>query len=67
MYTEGPVCILRALLSRGSPVAAEKDFEGSSLVSMLHRLLADERSAPEIKYNSMILVCAVMSSGEARH
>ncbi|KAA8582576.1 hypothetical protein FQN60_006247, partial [Etheostoma spectabile] len=45
-------------------VAAEKDFVGASLVSVLHKLLSDERSAPEIKYNSMILICAVMGSGE---
>uniref|UniRef100_A0A665UVJ1 Rap1 GTPase-GDP dissociation stimulator 1 n=1 Tax=Echeneis naucrates TaxID=173247 RepID=A0A665UVJ1_ECHNA len=42
----------------------EKDFVGASLVSVLHKLLSDERSAPEIKYNSMILICAVMGSGE---
>uniref|UniRef100_A0A4W6FAB1 Rap1 GTPase-GDP dissociation stimulator 1 n=1 Tax=Lates calcarifer TaxID=8187 RepID=A0A4W6FAB1_LATCA len=40
----------------------EKDFVGASLVSVLHKLLSDERSAPEIKYNSMILICAVMGS-----
>lgn len=44
--------------------AAEKDFVGASLVSVLHKLLSDERSAPEIKYNSMILICAVMGSGK---
>lgn len=46
-------------------MAAENDFVGASLVSVLHKLLSDERSAPEIKYNSMILICAVMGSGEA--
>lgn len=45
-------------------VSAEKDFVGASLVSVLHKLLSDEKSAPEIKYNSMILICAVMGSGE---
>lgn len=45
-------------------VAAEKDFVGANLVSVLHKLLSDERSAPEIKYNSMILICSVMGSGE---
>lgn len=39
---------------------------GSSLVSVLHKLLSDEKSAPEIKYNSMILICAVMGSGQPR-
>ncbi|KAG9334466.1 hypothetical protein JZ751_007664 [Albula glossodonta] len=41
---------------------AEKDFVSASLVQVLHKLLSDERSAPEIKYNSMILICAVMGS-----
>lgn len=45
-------------------VSAEKDFVGANLVSVLHKLLSDEKSAPEIKYNSMILICAVMGSGE---
>ncbi|XP_036196028.1 rap1 GTPase-GDP dissociation stimulator 1 isoform X4 [Myotis myotis] len=41
---------------------AEKDLESAKLVQILHKLLADERSAPEIKYNSMVLICAVMGS-----
>ncbi|XP_077618463.1 rap1 GTPase-GDP dissociation stimulator 1 isoform X5 [Crocuta crocuta] len=41
---------------------AEKDLECAKLVQILHRLLADERSAPEIKYNSMVLICALMGS-----
>uniref|UniRef100_A0A452EG72 Rap1 GTPase-GDP dissociation stimulator 1 n=1 Tax=Capra hircus TaxID=9925 RepID=A0A452EG72_CAPHI len=41
---------------------AEKDLESAQLVQILHRLLADERSAPEIKYNSMVLICALMGS-----
>ncbi|XP_066891635.1 rap1 GTPase-GDP dissociation stimulator 1 isoform X10 [Kogia breviceps] len=41
---------------------AEKDLESAKLVQILHTLLADERSAPEIKYNSMVLICAVMGS-----
>uniref|UniRef100_A0A8C5EJV9 Rap1 GTPase-GDP dissociation stimulator 1 n=1 Tax=Gouania willdenowi TaxID=441366 RepID=A0A8C5EJV9_GOUWI len=44
---------------------AENDFVGASLVSVLYKLLSDERSAPEIKYNSMILICALMGSGES--
>ncbi|KAB1251135.1 Rap1 GTPase-GDP dissociation stimulator 1-B, partial [Camelus dromedarius] len=43
---------------------AEKDLESAKLVQILHRLLADERSAPEIKYNSMVLICALMGSDE---
>ncbi|XP_036769965.2 rap1 GTPase-GDP dissociation stimulator 1 isoform X4 [Manis pentadactyla] len=41
---------------------AEKDLESAKLVQILHRLLADDRSAPEIKYNSMVLICALMGS-----
>ncbi|KAK2116046.1 Rap1 GTPase-GDP dissociation stimulator 1 [Saguinus oedipus] len=41
---------------------AEKDLESAKLVQILHSLLADERSAPEIKYNSMVLICALMGS-----
>nr|XP_044999195.1 rap1 GTPase-GDP dissociation stimulator 1 isoform X4 [Jaculus jaculus] len=41
---------------------AEKDLESAKLVQILHRLLADEKSAPEIKYNSMVLICALMGS-----
>ncbi|XP_045426597.1 rap1 GTPase-GDP dissociation stimulator 1 isoform X11 [Pipistrellus kuhlii] len=41
---------------------AEKDLESTKLVQILHKLLIDERSAPEIKYNSMVLICALMGS-----
>ncbi|XP_041118223.1 rap1 GTPase-GDP dissociation stimulator 1-like isoform X1 [Polyodon spathula] len=41
---------------------AEKDLESATLVQVLHKLLSDERSAPEIKYNSMVLICTVMGS-----
>ncbi|XP_048092046.1 rap1 GTPase-GDP dissociation stimulator 1 [Alosa alosa] len=34
----------------------------ANLVQILHKLLTDERSAPEIKYNSMILICSLMGS-----
>lgn len=42
--------------------SAECHLEGAKLVQVLHRLLSDDRSAPEIKYNSMVLICAVMGS-----
>lgn len=45
-------------------VTAEKDLENAQLVQILHRLLSDDRSAPEIKYNSMVLICALIGSGE---
>ncbi|XP_073445855.1 rap1 GTPase-GDP dissociation stimulator 1 isoform X3 [Dendrobates tinctorius] len=41
---------------------AECELESAKLVQVLHRLLSDDRSAPEIKYNSMVLICAVMGS-----
>ncbi|XP_030305850.1 rap1 GTPase-GDP dissociation stimulator 1 isoform X4 [Calypte anna] len=41
---------------------AEKDLESAQLVQILHRLLSDDRSAPEIKYNSMVLICALIGS-----
>lgn len=45
-------------------VTAEKDLENAQLVQILHRLLSDDRNAPEIKYNSMVLICALIGSGE---
>ncbi|XP_016346162.1 rap1 GTPase-GDP dissociation stimulator 1 isoform X2 [Sinocyclocheilus anshuiensis] len=42
--------------------STEKDFVSANLVQVLHKLLTDEHSAPEIKYNSMILICSVMGS-----
>ncbi|KAG5849520.1 hypothetical protein ANANG_G00111580 [Anguilla anguilla] len=42
--------------------SAVKEFQSTSLVQILHRLLSDECSAPEIKYNSLILTCAVLGS-----
>ncbi|XP_056431740.1 rap1 GTPase-GDP dissociation stimulator 1 isoform X1 [Gadus chalcogrammus] len=62
MIMQNEALVALGLIAALDLVAAEKDFEGSGLVAMLHRLLADERSAPEIKYNSMILVCSVMGS-----
>uniref|UniRef100_A0A8C4YV54 Rap1 GTPase-GDP dissociation stimulator 1 n=1 Tax=Gadus morhua TaxID=8049 RepID=A0A8C4YV54_GADMO len=67
MIMQNEALVALGLIAALDLVAAEKDFEGSGLVAMLHRLLADERSAPEIKYNSMILVCSVMGSGESTH
>ncbi|XP_075785754.1 rap1 GTPase-GDP dissociation stimulator 1 isoform X5 [Pelodiscus sinensis] len=51
-----------ALIAALELVTAEKDLENAKLVQILHRLLSDERSAPEIKYNSMVLICALMAS-----
>uniref|UniRef100_A0A8D2M9L1 Rap1 GTPase-GDP dissociation stimulator 1 n=1 Tax=Zonotrichia albicollis TaxID=44394 RepID=A0A8D2M9L1_ZONAL len=54
-----------ALIAALELVTAEKDLENAQLVQILHRLLSDDRSAPEIKYNSMVLICALIGSGEA--
>ncbi|XP_074445615.1 rap1 GTPase-GDP dissociation stimulator 1 isoform X4 [Larus michahellis] len=51
-----------ALIAALELVTAEKDLENAQLVQILHRLLSDDRSAPEIKYNSMVLVCALIGS-----
>uniref|UniRef100_A0A8C9L5R5 Rap1 GTPase-GDP dissociation stimulator 1 n=1 Tax=Pavo cristatus TaxID=9049 RepID=A0A8C9L5R5_PAVCR len=51
-----------ALIAALELVTAEKDLENAQLVQILHRLLSDDRSAPEIKYNSMVLVCALVGS-----
>lgn len=62
-----PLAVVRGqrseVSSAGLSASAEQDFAGASLVSVLHKLLSEEKSAPEIKYNSMILLCAVMASG----
>uniref|UniRef100_A0A4W3HKT6 Rap1 GTPase-GDP dissociation stimulator 1 n=1 Tax=Callorhinchus milii TaxID=7868 RepID=A0A4W3HKT6_CALMI len=41
---------------------AEQDLENAKLVQVLHKLVSDDVSAPEIKYNSMIMVCTIMGS-----
>uniref|UniRef100_A0A8D3DHJ7 Rap1 GTPase-GDP dissociation stimulator 1 n=1 Tax=Scophthalmus maximus TaxID=52904 RepID=A0A8D3DHJ7_SCOMX len=62
MIMQNEALVALGLIAALDLVAAEKDFVGANLVSVLHKLLSDERSAPEIKYNSMILICAVMGS-----
>lgn len=62
MIMQNEALVALGLVAALDLVAAEKDFEGAGLVAVLHKLLSDERSAPEITYNSMILICAVMGS-----
>ncbi|XP_034021142.1 rap1 GTPase-GDP dissociation stimulator 1 isoform X2 [Thalassophryne amazonica] len=62
MIMQNEALVALGLIAALDLAAAEKDFVGAGLVSVLHKLLSDDRSAPEIKYNSMILICAVMSS-----
>ncbi|TNM93418.1 hypothetical protein fugu_001594 [Takifugu bimaculatus] len=62
MIMQNEALVALGLIAGLDLVSAEKDFVGANLVSVLHKLLSDEKSAPEIKYNSMILICAVMGS-----
>ncbi|XP_061524666.1 rap1 GTPase-GDP dissociation stimulator 1 isoform X1 [Phycodurus eques] len=62
MIMQNEALVALGLIAALDLVAAEKDFVAANLVAVLHKLLSDERSAPEIKYNSMILICAVMGS-----
>ncbi|XP_069781753.1 rap1 GTPase-GDP dissociation stimulator 1 isoform X3 [Narcine bancroftii] len=41
---------------------AEQDLANAKLVQILHKLLSDDISAPEIKYNSLIMICTIMGS-----
>lgn len=41
----------------------EASFKESQLVQSLHRLLQDDNTTPEVKYNSMSLLCSLLNSG----
>uniref|UniRef100_A0A4W5NCQ9 Rap1 GTPase-GDP dissociation stimulator 1 n=1 Tax=Hucho hucho TaxID=62062 RepID=A0A4W5NCQ9_9TELE len=64
MIMQNEALVALGLIAGLDLVGAEKDFVGAGLVQVLHKLLSDERTAPEIKYNSMILICALMGSGK---
>uniref|UniRef100_A0A674C4A8 Rap1 GTPase-GDP dissociation stimulator 1 n=1 Tax=Salmo trutta TaxID=8032 RepID=A0A674C4A8_SALTR len=57
MIMQNEALVALGLIAGLDLVEAEKDFVGAGLVQVLHKLLSDERTAPEIKYNSMILIC----------
>uniref|UniRef100_A0A8C3CTH9 Rap1 GTPase-GDP dissociation stimulator 1 n=1 Tax=Cairina moschata TaxID=8855 RepID=A0A8C3CTH9_CAIMO len=44
----------------------EASFKESQLVQSLHRLLQDDNTTPEVKYNSMSLLCSLLNSGDLR-
>ncbi|NXS92989.1 GDS1 protein, partial [Jacana jacana] len=44
----------------------EESFKESQLVQSLHKLLQDDNTSPEVKYNSMGLLCSLLNSGELR-
>lgn len=41
----------------------EASFKESQLVQSLHKLLQDDNTSPEVKYNSMGLLCRLLNSG----
>ncbi|XP_036241272.2 LOW QUALITY PROTEIN: rap1 GTPase-GDP dissociation stimulator 1-like [Molothrus ater] len=44
----------------------EEPFKESQLVQSLHKLLRDDNTSPEVKYNSMGLLCRLLNSGDLR-
>ncbi|NWR98686.1 GDS1 protein, partial [Motacilla alba] len=44
----------------------EESFKESQLVQSLHKLLRDDNTSPEVKYNSMSLLCRLLNSGDLR-
>ncbi|NXH29826.1 GDS1 protein, partial [Myiagra hebetior] len=44
----------------------EESFKESQLVQSLHKLLQDDDTSPEVKYNSMGLLCRLLNSGDLR-
>ncbi|KFQ91388.1 Rap1 GTPase-GDP dissociation stimulator 1, partial [Nipponia nippon] len=44
----------------------EESFKESQLVQNLHKLLQDDNTSPEVKYNSMGLLCSLLNSGDLR-
>ncbi|KFP53538.1 Rap1 GTPase-GDP dissociation stimulator 1, partial [Cathartes aura] len=44
----------------------EESFKELQLVQSLHKLLQDDNTSPEVKYNSMGLLCSLLNSGDLR-
>ncbi|NWH78156.1 GDS1 protein, partial [Piaya cayana] len=44
----------------------EESFKESQLVQSLYKLLQDDNTSPEVKYNSMGLLCRLLNSGDLR-
>ncbi|KFZ66342.1 Rap1 GTPase-GDP dissociation stimulator 1, partial [Podiceps cristatus] len=44
----------------------EGTFKEAQLVQSLHKLLQDDNTSPEVKYNSMGLLCSLLNSGDLR-
>ncbi|XP_019357842.1 PREDICTED: rap1 GTPase-GDP dissociation stimulator 1-like [Gavialis gangeticus] len=58
--------IALAIASAISLEVLEDSFKETKLVQNLHKLLQDERTGPEVKYNSMSLLCNLLNSGDLR-
>ncbi|NWS18428.1 GDS1 protein, partial [Pachyramphus minor] len=44
----------------------EESFKESQLIQSLHKLLQEDNTSPEVKYNSMGLLCRLLNSGDLR-
>ncbi|NXC49880.1 GDS1 protein, partial [Penelope pileata] len=44
----------------------EESFKESQLVQSLHKLLQDDNTSAEVKYNSLSLLCSLLNSGDLR-
>ncbi|XP_044153536.1 rap1 GTPase-GDP dissociation stimulator 1-like isoform X2 [Bufo gargarizans] len=58
--------IALAIASAINLEVVEGAFKESDLVSILHRILQDESMGPEVKYNSMGLLCSLLDSDDLR-
>ncbi|KAM3913566.1 rap1 GTPase-GDP dissociation stimulator 1-A-like [Leptodactylus fuscus] len=58
--------IALAIASAINLEVVEEGFKESELVSILHKVLQDESMGPEVKYNSMGLLCSLMDSDDLR-
>ncbi|XP_056386914.1 rap1 GTPase-GDP dissociation stimulator 1-A-like isoform X1 [Hyla sarda] len=58
--------IALAIASAINLEAVEEAFKESELVSILHNVLQDESMGPEVKYNSMGLLCSLIDSDDLR-
>lgn len=58
--------IALAIASAINLEVVEEAFKESELVSTLHKVLQDESMGPEVKYNSMGLLCSLIDSDDLR-
>ncbi|CAH2321357.1 rap1 GTPase-GDP dissociation stimulator 1-like [Pelobates cultripes] len=58
--------IALAIASAINLAIVEETFKESELVSILQKILEDEAMGPEVKYNSLGLLCSIVDSDELR-